>query len=61
MPQLFILCPETGKEVYTGLNMDWFDLDAYDLKPEPLECPHCDGTHSWTKDDVQLRADGAGD
>ncbi len=58
MPQLFIICPNTGKEVYTGLNMDWFALDSYNLGEQSLVCRRCQETHTWTKDDVQLRSDG---
>ena len=41
MPQLFIICPNTEKEVYTGLNMDWFAFDSYNLGEQSLECPRC--------------------
>ena len=58
MPQLFIICPNTEKEVYIGLNMDWFAFDSYNLGEQSLECPRCHETHTWTKDDVQLRSDG---
>ena len=60
MPQLFIVCPNTDKEVYTGFNMDWFDVDAYDLGEKSVECPHCHETHTWTENDVRLRSDGGG-
>ena len=58
MPELFIICPNTEKEVYTGLNMDWFAFDSYNLGEQSLVCPRCQETHTWTKDDVQLRSDG---
>ena len=60
MPQLFILCPNTDQEVYTGLNMDWFDVDAYDLGEMSLECPNCSETHKWNQKDARLRSDGGG-
>ena len=40
MPQLFIICPNTEKEVYTGLNMDWFALDAYNIGADTPMTPH---------------------
>ncbi len=58
MPQLFIICPNTEKEVYTGLNMDWFAFDSYNLGEQSLVCPRCREAHTWTKDDVRLRSDG---
>ncbi len=60
MPQLFIICLHTENEVYTGLNMDWFELDAYDLGEQSLLCPCCHEAHTWTKDDARLRSDGGG-
>lgn len=61
MSQLFIVCPNTKEEVYTGLNMDWFDVDAYELGEMSLVCPRCHETHTWTQKDVRLRSDGGGD
>ncbi len=58
MPQLFIICPNTEKEVYIGLNMDWFAFDSSNLGEQSLVCPRCQETHTWTKDDVRLRSDG---
>ena len=31
MSRLLITCPETGKPVYTGLNMEWCALEAVEL------------------------------
>ena len=62
MAQVMIVCPETGKHVYTGLNFDWFDLDAYELGEKTVvKCSECGQEHKWTKDDAFLRADGGGD
>ena len=41
MPQLFIICPNTEKDFYTGLNMDWFAFDPYNLGEQSLVCPRC--------------------
>lgn len=61
MSQAFIRCPATGREVYVGLNLDWFDVDALELGEQETRCPECGETHCWTKDDLTLRADGGGD
>ncbi len=58
MPQLFIICPNTEKEVYTGLNMDWFAFDSYNLGEQSLVCPRCHEIHTSTKDDVRPRSAG---
>ena len=58
MPQLLIDCPETGRPVYTGLNLDWFAFESTDLAETALQCPECGGRHVWSKADAYLRADG---
>ena len=61
MPQVMITCPDSGEPVYTGLNLDWFSLDALDLGENSFKCPDCGKVHAWTKSDAFLRADGGGD
>jgi len=61
MPQVLIICPETQKDVYTGMNLDWFTFDALELSEQSFECPECGEEHRWTKSDAFLRADGGGD
>lgn len=61
MPQVMILCPETRKPIYTGLNLDWCLIDALDLGENSIACPECGKDHSWTTTDTFLRADGGGD
>lgn len=61
MPQVMIRCPETGKDVYTGLNFDWSTLDWEPLGELSFRCNECGQEHAWTKEDAILRADGAGD
>ena len=60
MSRLLITCPETGKPVYTGLNMEWLNLEASELGENVLDCPACGRRHSWTKQDAFLMADGGG-
>jgi hypothetical protein len=31
MSQVFMSCPNTGKPVYTGLNMEWAQLESLEL------------------------------
>ena len=58
MPRLFIVCPNTEKAGDTGLDMDLFDLDAYDLGEQSMVCPRCHEIHTSTKDDVRPRSAG---
>ena len=61
MPQVFITCPVTGRDVYTGQNLDWSQLDSLDLGVQTFECRECGRTHAWSKMDAFTRADGGGD
>ena len=60
MSQAFIRCPNTEKDVYVGLNLEWLDLDTLQIGEQELVCPECGETHVWGKDDLVLRSDGAG-
>lgn len=60
MSRLLITCPETGKPVYTGLNMEWYALEAAQLGEQELDCPECGRRHRWTKQDAILQSDGGG-
>lgn len=60
MSQAFIACPTTRREVYVGLNLEWLQLDSLGTHVEAIECPHCGKTHRFSKEDLLLRADGAG-
>jgi hypothetical protein len=60
MAQAFILCPNTGKYVYVGMNLEWLDIETLEIGDDELDCPECGETHPWGKDDLTLRADGGG-
>jgi hypothetical protein len=61
MPQVFIMCPQTQRYAYTGLNLSWNEIDSLDLGEQSFECKECGHHHVWTKDDAHLRADGGED
>ena len=61
MSQAYINCPKTKKDIYVGLNLEWSQLDSLELPPQEITCPQCGETHEFSKQDVILRADGAGD
>ena len=60
MSQAFIACPTTRREVYVGINVEWLQLDNLSTREREIDCPHCGESHAFTKNDLLLRADGAG-
>ena len=58
MPQVMIMCPETGKPVYTGMNFDWWSFESVQLPKSSIACPKCGEVHEWEKTDAFLQADG---
>lgn len=61
MSQVFMNCPNTGRPVYVGLNMEWNALEAYEMNPREMtlkECSECGEDHSFRKNELFLRADG---
>ena len=63
MSQALMKCPNTAKPLYVGLNLEWGELECLDLvavDQQVSNCPHCGQTHRFEKNDLFLRADGAG-
>ena len=55
MANVMIKCPNTGKAVPTGINMDQASFDSSDMRDNALGgCPACGGTHVWNKEDAFL-------
>ncbi len=53
--RVLVRCPSTAKLTPTGQTVDEEHWETTKLKaPKKLECPHCQGTHEWTKKDVVL-------
>lgn len=61
MARVMVTCPETGRPVYAGLNLDWSGLEALGDQEHSFSCPSCGATHVWTRGDADLIADGSGD
>ena len=54
MPLLMIRCPNTGREVSTGLNVA---PDSFASLPDKLvtsSCPLCGSDHTWLKCDARF-------
>jgi hypothetical protein len=60
MSQAFITCPQTGKPVYVGINTEWLQLTSITPAEQTIDCPECGHEHRWNKEEIILRADGAG-
>ncbi len=58
MPRVLITCPVTGREVYTGLRLNWFTFESFRFGRQELNCPACGETHEWTRNDATLGEDG---
>lgn len=44
-PRVMITCPDFGKRVYTGPNLDWSALEALGEEEHSFRCPSCGTTH----------------
>lgn len=52
VPNLYVKCPATGKDISTRIEMDRDALKAADLSPAPVRCPYCEKDHTWYKSDL---------
>ncbi len=55
-----ITCPETGKPIYTHLNLDWETFESTRIGERTIECVECGKVHRWRRWDADLDEDGAG-
>jgi endogenous inhibitor of DNA gyrase (YacG/DUF329 family) len=54
MARLMIRCPQTGKPVFTGMDMPPAAFDRATLESNTVRCPHCGEPHTWQKADAYL-------
>lgn len=52
--RVLVRCPSTAKLTVTGQTVEEDNWGQTKLKQHKGTCPHCQGTHSWTKKDVVL-------
>lgn len=55
MAMVMITCPNTGKTVPTGVELDPGAFDSSEFGDLSLECPECPEIHPWTKEDAFLQ------
>jgi endogenous inhibitor of DNA gyrase (YacG/DUF329 family) len=60
MPRVTVTCPKTGKQVYTGVNLNWDTFDSYEFKQQTFDCPECGKWHTWSRADATLDETGGG-
>jgi hypothetical protein len=46
-PSVFIKCPETGKDISTGIQLTSGDLSKLPNIRRYTQCPHCRRLHGW--------------
>jgi len=54
MASVVIKCPNTGKQVPTGFNMDESSFKSNDLSLNTFTCSECGNKHTWNKDQASL-------
>jgi hypothetical protein len=54
--RVMILCPQTGKEVFTGVELAPAEFESMGISGMEVSCPHCMGTHRWDKSSAFLEA-----
>lgn len=51
---VMIKCPNTGKSVATGMEIDPAAFDSTEFGDMHLECPECPEIHPWNQEDAFL-------
>ena len=60
VPRVMIECPETRKEIYTGINLNWETFESYRIGTRNLSCPKCGKDHEWSRSDAIVDEIGGG-
>ena len=54
MGDVVIKCPNTGKEIPTGMSFSRQLWEAAKIEQNQVRCPACGQTHTWDKKDAKL-------
>jgi hypothetical protein len=54
MASVMIVCPETRREIYTGIETDEASFARLPDVISRTQCPICGGEHLWTKGNAWL-------
>jgi hypothetical protein len=55
MAMVMISCPNTGRDVATGIETDPSSFESFG-PAAPIRCPMCGREHAWSKDSAWLAA-----
>lgn len=54
MSAVMIKCPETGKAVFTGIEMDKRTFENATMSNNTIRCSACRKDHTWDKKDAWI-------
>jgi hypothetical protein len=54
MASVMIACPQTRREIYTGIETDEASFAKLPDVPSRTQCPVCGQEHVWTRQDAWL-------
>jgi hypothetical protein len=52
MGAIMIRCPQTGREIPTGIEMDTTEFQRSPVFFSTVQCPVCNGEHEWFAKDA---------
>lgn len=55
MAAIFTICPESGREIATGIEADTATLEKLPAFRGRVHCAHCLKDHEWSQGDMWLR------
>lgn len=61
MARLMIVCPSTGQDVFTGIEISSDTIAQIPDIVARMMCPACSQEHAWSKKDARLDEPDAGD
>jgi hypothetical protein len=58
-PSVFIKCPDTGRDISTGIQLMCGDMSKLSNIRRFTKCPHCRRLHGWTPNEAHPKQIGA--
>jgi hypothetical protein len=55
MSVIMIRCPQTGREISTGIECEAETFNTIPFVVAQSNCPHCGCQHRWSKEDAWLK------
>ncbi len=54
MSVIYCTCPQTAREFSTGVLLEGTDFEKLPDVQAESRCPHCGGSHNWSKNTARL-------